>query len=259
MPRPACHDRRLQREFTRQARSFAASQTLAAGELIAAITRSLGDAGRGRVLDLAAGPGLVAEALAGDAREVVALDLTAETLRVARERLAEQGHANVRFVRGNGLGLPFGEGRFDAAVIRLALHHLEDPAAALREAHHSLRAGGVIAVLDLIAPEGEEDQGILTALERLRDPSHVRALSESELASALGGAGFELTLQRTFELERRFSEWAAIVADPLRTDALEVVMRELARRGVRAGVGLREQHGELLFDYRFSLLIGRRE
>jgi ubiquinone/menaquinone biosynthesis C-methylase UbiE len=258
MPGPSAQDRRVQREFTRQASSFAASATLGGEALTAAVIRCLGDAGRGRVLDLAAGPGLVAGALAKAAREVVALDLTAETLRVARQRMHEGGHENVRLVRGNGQSVPFRPGSFDAAVIRLALHHLETPRAAVREAHRCLRPGGLIAVLDLVAPERAQDQAILTALERLRDPSHVRALGESELALVVTGAGFELKEQQSFALERRFSEWAAIIADRVRMDALEVVMRELARQGVRAGVALRDEDGELRFDYRFCLVVGRR-
>ena len=94
---PTPHDVRVQSEFARQAESFAASKTLGSGELTTAITGSLGEAARGRILDLAAGPGLMASALAGKAREVVAIDLTAETLRVARTRLDADGHRNVRF------------------------------------------------------------------------------------------------------------------------------------------------------------------
>ncbi len=35
-------------------------------------------------------------------------------------------------------------------------------------------------------------------------------------------------------------------------------MRELADRGVQAGIGLRADATDLLFDYTFSLVIGRR-
>lgn len=252
------HRARVEREFTRQAQSFAASATLAGGVLVDAVRRGLGNAPRERVLDLAAGPGLVAGAIADDVREVVALDLTAETLRVARARLCDAGHRNVRFVRGNGLALPFPAGRFDAAVVRLALHHLEDPAAAVREARRVLRAGGELVVLDLVAPADPSDQALSTALERLRDPSHVRALGLRELADVVEGAGFELTRRERFVLGRRFTEWAAIIADPVRTGALEVVMRELVRRGATAGVSLREEGDELVFDYDFALLVGRR-
>lgn len=258
MSREASHGAQVQREFTRQAESFAASKTLGAGQLTEAIARGLRDSVRGRVLDLAAGPGLVASVLAAEAREVVALDLTAETLRVARARLHGEGRENVRFVRADGLALPFREADFDAAVIRLALHHLEAPGGAVRAAHGALRADGRLAVLDLVAPEDPEDEPLLTALERLRDPSHVRALRDSELAELVASAGFELERHESFLLERRFSEWAAIIADPVRMDALFVVMRELARRGVGAGAALREAGDELVFDYRFTLVVGRK-
>lgn len=252
------HDARVRSEFARQAESFAASATLGSAALTQTLVESLGPAATGRVLDLAAGPGLVAAQLAGRAREVVALDLTRETLRVARARLEDAGRANVGLVCGDGTALPFAPGRFDAAVVRLALHHLEAPERALAEAHRALRAGGVLAVLDLLAPEDAEDAALLTALERLRDPSHVRALAQAEMQALLERTGFELLHRSVLQVERRFSEWAAIVADPLRTDALERVMRELARRGVGAGVDLRVQGGDLVFDYRFALLTGRR-
>lgn len=252
------HAARVRSEFTRQAESFAASTTLGGAALTGAILDSLGPAASGRVLDLAAGPGLVAAALAPVATEVVALDLTPETLRVARTRSERAGLGNVRLVCGNGTGLPFASGRFDAAVIRLALHHLEAPERAVAEAHRVVREGGVLAVLDLLAPEDPEDEALLTALERLRDPSHVRALAEAEMRALLEDAGFEVAHQSVVRLERRFSEWAAIIADPVRTGALEVVMRELAARGASAGVGLRAQGGDLVFDYRFALLAGQR-
>lgn len=257
-PVRADHDTRVQSEFTRQAESFAASRTLGAGDLVERLVDSLGDAGTGRVLDLAAGPGLVATALAPRAREVVALDLTAETLRVAGRRLADAGLSNVRRVQGDGLCLPFADADFDAAVIRLALHHLENPAAALREAGRAIRPGGRLAVLDLLAPEDPEEERLLTALERLRDPSHVRALREQAMVQEVSGAGFRIERRESFTLTRRFDEWAAIIADPTRTDALRLLMGELARRDIRAGIALREGDAGLEFDYRFGLVLGAR-
>jgi len=258
MADPTRHSARIQDEFSRQAESFAASRALAGSELVERLVASLGEAGSGRVLDWACGPGLVSAALAPRAREVVALDLTDATLRVAGRKLAEAGRGNVRRVRADGLRLPFPDARFDAVVMRLALHHLESPEDAVREVRRALRPGGVLAILDLLAPDDAQDDQLLTALERLRDPSHVRALRAAELTSVVSGAGFTVSERSIFSLERRFSEWAAIIADPVRTDALRVVMTELARRGMGAGIALREDGDELLFDYRFGLLVGRR-
>ena len=254
----AGHRQRVQREFGRQAESFAASHALAGPDLVERLVLALGAAGEGRVLDWACGPGLVSTALAPRAREVLALDLTDGVLRVAARRVLEAGCGNVRLVRGDGLRLPLPDACLDAATLRLAVHHLESPGDALREVRRCLCPAGVVAVLDLLAPEDADDDRVLLALERLRDPSHVRALRATELVDLVRDAGFVAVASETFRLERRFSEWAAIIADPVRTDALRVVMRELARCGVRAGIGLREASDDLCFDYRFALVVGRR-
>jgi demethylmenaquinone methyltransferase / 2-methoxy-6-polyprenyl-1,4-benzoquinol methylase len=66
------------------------------------------------VLDVAAGPGNVAtELVARGAREVVALDLSENMLRVGYDR----GHAGIRWVNGDALALPFGDASFDALTI----------------------------------------------------------------------------------------------------------------------------------------------
>jgi ubiquinone/menaquinone biosynthesis C-methylase UbiE len=220
----------VQHEFERQAESFAASRALGSADLTDRLVRALGEPGRGRVLDWACGPGLVAAALAPRAREVVALDLTGPMLRVAARRLTEARHDNVRLLQADGMRLPFADCALDAATLRLAVHHLESPRDALREIWRCLRPGGAVAVLDLLAPEDPEDDRVLCALERLRDPSHVRALRVTELLEQVRAAGFARIESETFRLERRFSEWAAIIADPVRTDALRVIMRELAGR-----------------------------
>jgi ubiquinone/menaquinone biosynthesis C-methylase UbiE len=207
------HDARVRAEFARQADSFASSRTLGSQDLTDPIRAALGPAARGRILDLAAGPGIVSSALASEAREVVALDLTPETLRLARQRCRAGDHRNVQRVCGDALATPFRDAAFDGVVLRLALHHLESPE---------------------------------------------RTLGRGELRRLLEQTGFELCEDRSFTVARSFAEWAAIISDPVRMESLEVVMRELAQRGVDAGIGLREQNGAVHFDYDFGLLAGRR-
>lgn len=253
------HRTRVEIEFTRQADAFSGSPTLNAPDVTRPIVTALGEHAGGRVLDLACGPGIVASALAENAREVLALDLTARTLELARVRCDEAGHANVTFARALAERVPLADASCDAVVLRLAIHHFERPTDVLTEVHRVLRPDGRLVVLDLTSPPEPEAAELHNALERLRDPSHVRALSETELSSVVGASGFEITAASAWTRTRDFDEWAAIIADPARMDALRIVMRQLARSGVRAGIELRESGNAVTLSYRFALVVARRK
>ena len=63
--------------------------------------------GTERVLDVATGPGYIAEAFAGAAREVVGMDLTEAMLDIARKRTGERGVKNISFRIGDAQDIPF--------------------------------------------------------------------------------------------------------------------------------------------------------
>jgi demethylmenaquinone methyltransferase/2-methoxy-6-polyprenyl-1,4-benzoquinol methylase len=101
------------------------------------------------VLDVAAGPGNVAvELVRQGARHVTALDLSERMLRVGYER----GHAQVTWVNGDALALPFADERFDAVTISFGLRNVPDPLAAAREFARVLRPGGRLVVCEFANP-----------------------------------------------------------------------------------------------------------
>ena len=248
------HGRTVRAEFARQAEAFAGAPALRAEELTAPVARTLGQVDR--VLDVACGPGVLVPTLAARARRVVGLDLTAPTLHLARRR---PECAAARFVCGAAERAPFAAGSFDAAVLRLALHHVERPAAVLAEVARLLAPGGRLVVLDILGCEDPETARLHDAVERLRDPSHARALPEGELRAALEEAGFRVAGCEAWSSPREFAEWAAIISEPVRMGALEQVLRALARAGVGAGIDLREEDGALRLRYRFGLWLGRKD
>jgi hypothetical protein len=58
------------------------------------------------------------------------------------------------------------------------------------QARHALKGGGLLAVHDLLLPEDARAARYLDALERLCQPQHVRAYSESEWRGTLLDADF---------------------------------------------------------------------
>lgn len=245
----------VQSEFSRQAESFAASKVLAAPEITERVGAGLRGLEAPRVLDLACGPGVLLPTLAAEARAVVGLDLTAETLRVARGAASHPRVAGL--VRAQAECTPFCEGSFDAVVVRLALHHMDRPEASLREARRLLRKGGRLLVLDVLTSADPETAALHNAIERLRDPSHAAFVPEAELSRSIAASGFSSLSSEVWSLSRSFDEWAAIIADPVRMQSLELVLRHLARAGVSAGIDLREEGEVLRFSYSWAFVVAQ--
>lgn len=99
------------------------------------------------VADLGCGTGNAAELLSPLVQRVIAVDQSEPMLNAAKKRL--EGLRNVTFRRGELEKLPLEDGEADAAVMLLALHHVESPAEVLREMRRVLRTGGVGLVVDM--------------------------------------------------------------------------------------------------------------
>lgn len=252
------HLQRTRQEFTQQAAGFAASAATTDQAQVARLIEAIGEAARGRVLDVACGPGIVASALAERAQEVVALDLTPQMLEKAKERCAKSGRTNVVFKEGSATALPFADAHFDAVVTRLSFHHFLEPCAALKEMLRVLRFGGTVAVADVVSAEEPDKSELHNAIEALRDPSHVRMLPTSELIAMVVQSGVTIEQQQTWDKPREFEEWVGIVANPERVAPLRTVVRELAMAGRDAGIGLRLSEGAIHFFHRWQLVVARK-
>jgi demethylmenaquinone methyltransferase/2-methoxy-6-polyprenyl-1,4-benzoquinol methylase len=105
-----------------------------------------------RVLDVAAGTGLVTRALAAAPdRRVTALDQSEPMLRAAAERAAGTSSS---FVLGQAERLPFDDAAFDALTVTYLLRYVEDPAAVVAELVRVVRPGGTVASLEFAVPSG---------------------------------------------------------------------------------------------------------
>jgi demethylmenaquinone methyltransferase / 2-methoxy-6-polyprenyl-1,4-benzoquinol methylase len=104
-----------------------------------------------RVLDVATGTGMVAQALhdrCGCA--VVGLDQSADMLSVARTRAGTYE----AIVAGRAEKLPFPDASFDHLTFTYLLRYVDDPAATMRELARVVKPGGRVAMVEFGLPRG---------------------------------------------------------------------------------------------------------
>jgi SAM-dependent methyltransferase len=98
--------------------------------------------------------------------------------------------------------LPFADASFDAVACRVAAHHFADVPAAVREMARVSRELVLVADNLHLGEAGEE-------ADRLRDPTHVRNLSEEEWRETLEGAGLEVEAFEREEKRIELEPWLA--------------------------------------------------
>ncbi len=144
------------------------------------------------VLDLGSGGGidvLLSARRVGPTGFAYGVDMTDEMLALAERNAAEQGAANVRFLKGTIESLPLPNSAVDVIISNCVINLSADKGRVLRDAFRVLRPGGRLAVSDVVV------QGTLPAEVR-RDLEMwvgclAGALDEGEYRGLLGAAGFD--------------------------------------------------------------------
>lgn len=133
--------------------------------------------GHERVLDVGAGTGAFAFAVAPSVREVIAVEPDEELATRARA----DAPANVEVVIGDGEHLTLEPYSFDLVGCLRVLHHTRRPELMVAELARMARPGGTIVVADQLAPVDPLAAGELNRFEHARDPSTTRVLSDTDL------------------------------------------------------------------------------
>lgn len=141
--------------------------------------------------DLGCGTGQMAEAIAPFVEGVVAVDSSAPMLKAARHRLAN--FDNVRVERGTVTSLPIDDEALNAATVTLVLHHLPEPAAALREIARTLRSGGRLLIVDMLPHDRAEFQQTMG--------HQWLGIGEAQLGDWMTEAGLTLATYRPLPVE----------------------------------------------------------
>lgn len=108
------------------------------------------------IADLGSGEGLLSELLARRARSVIAVDNSSKMVRFGARKAKANGLANLEFRLGDLQDPPLHDASVDVVILSQALHHAEQPAAALRSAFRILRPSGQLLILDLLEHRFEQ-------------------------------------------------------------------------------------------------------
>ncbi|HEX6592640.1 MAG TPA: class I SAM-dependent methyltransferase [Moraxellaceae bacterium] len=228
------HDKNVIQQFGERASAYLSSAVHAQGEDLQQLAALVQGQSQARVLDLGCGAGHVAFHVAPQVASVIACDLSEEMLAVVGQGAVERKLDNIRTQAAAAEKLPFTDGEFDIVISRFSAHHWRDVGAGLREARRVLKAGGQLAIVDIVSPGHPLLDTWLQTVEVLRDTSHVRDYSVAEWSRLLAEAGFiteDLKLRR---LRMEFASWIArmrtptVLADAIR--ALQGKSAEEVRR-----------------------------
>jgi ubiquinone/menaquinone biosynthesis C-methylase UbiE len=258
MTRHQAQNEKVLDQFTQQAESYAKLTARSRGASPSPFLDALGPLATDRVLDVACGNGRLTLMLAKLTHHVIGIDLTAAMIEQGRALQAAARITNVEWQVGDILPLSFPDGAFSLVVSQAAFHHLADPGAVLAEMARVCARDGRVAINDL-SPEFETADAF-NRIEKLRDPSHMRAMSPAELRALGSAIGLEEVATLSYYTPKFPLEAVLNTSFPNPGDLEKV--RELYRGDARNGVdtlGLRAAFSddEIMIQYPMTLVVWR--
>ena len=197
-----------QERYGQFADGYVKSQTHAKGADLGRLVELVKPESGWQVLDIATGGGHTALKFAPHVKSVVSSDLTPGMLKAARGNILDNGAENVVFSAADAELLPFMDNTFDLVTCRIAPHHFPDIFKFAQEATRVLKPGGIFIVQDHVLPDDEKAADYADAFEKLRDPSHVHALSYTEWNGLFLDVGLEILHTETILKRHNLLDWA---------------------------------------------------
>jgi ubiquinone/menaquinone biosynthesis C-methylase UbiE len=248
----------VQKQFGAHAEAYATSRVHAQGASLKRLVELIQPQADWQVLDVATAAGHTAYAFAPHVAHVTATDLTPEMIPVAAKLAGERGITNVTLETADAEELPYDNASFDLVTCRIAPHHFPHIDRFVSEAVRVLRPNGLLAVVDNVVPNDATAGDYINAFEKLRDPSHGRALSVEEWLAAFEQAGLTVIHHETAPKSMEFTPWAE------RMGATPEVIAELRRRLLEAPASAADffkaytTEQDLFFNLDEAIILGRK-
>ena len=236
---------RPQDVFGQRADYYVHSQTHSDAEQLQRLVEMAQPQSHWRLLDVGAGTGHTALALAPHVAASVGIDLTIEMLLQAQKLAAARGQ-RATWLLADAQTLPFADSSFGLVACRRAAHHLVDVTGALQEMVRVLAPGGVLLIDDRSIPEDDAIDVLMNQLDVWHDASHIRQYRASEWCDMIAAVGLRLRALEGYVQHRPLSSFAH-GAGPVEVAAMR---QRLARATPheREWLALEQQGQEWLFN-----------
>jgi len=250
------HNQTIISQFTQQAIPFTQLAGHSQQDALQHLIAVSGVRAQDTVLDVACGPGLVACEFAKHARAVTGIDLTPAMIEQAIQRQQAQGLTNLTWHVGDVTQLPYSDASFSMVITRFSFHHFVEPQSVLQEMWRVCQPGGTVMLVDVALPP--EKVEAYNQMEKLRDPSHTRALTVQEFLSMAHHCGLQQLQTSGFKVEMELeTQLKASFPHPGDEEKLRTLFwQDLAHDNL--GLGVHQRENSIHFAYPILIVVGKK-
>lgn len=185
--------RAAQEQYARQSHHYGRGHVLENVEDVQSALEFIPLLAPAKVLDIATGAGHTGLYLASLGHDVILADLAQPMLERALRAARERG-LTVQVRQHAAEELPYPDSTFDLVTCRMAAHHFSSPENFIRETARILKPQAWLLLIDRSVEDGQpEAEAWLHAVEKWRDPSHVRLLTPRVIRGLCGAHGLVCT------------------------------------------------------------------
>ena len=251
--------RTAQQQFDRQSDRYGQGHILSDVADVTDALKRLSPPKPGRALDVATGAGHTGLYLASDGWQVTLADISAAMLERAAATARERG-LRVETRQHTAELFPYTDNSFDLVTCRVAAHHFSDTGAFVREVARVLPAGGAFLLIDGSIEDGQPvAEEWLHNVEKLRDPSHNRFLSQGSWRQLCEKAGLQVVFSELQPFKQPDLNWyfdTAGTTPENRAKVLELV--RTAPPEARTLFRLGEEDGKIVWWWQRLVLAARK-
>ena len=250
----------LTKEFKKQARGFDFDRFNYNREsFLNKVLKYLNPNKTDTLLEVAAGTGACGRFFSKHVHHVLCLDATLPMLEEALRLNTLKKIKNISLIRGFAQDLPFLSNSIDCALTRLSLHHFDDVDACFKDIARVIKKGGKFALIDMeAAPESKRK--LNDHLETLRDPSHVKSLSDQEMINLFKKNNFEILHHSITKMPLVIQDWLDLTKTPakIQKQLLDIFNKDIKGNN-KSGFELFMKNNKLHFNQRWVLIVGKKK